>query len=228
MASRHWAAQPTVRSLGLLGVLLLMALSGPAMSAEARNFRLEEATIADVHRAILARQLTATQLVTHYLKRIEAYNGACVNGVVDAKTGYVLGDITPKEKAGKLGALMTLNLRGKRSKTDSVDNNPDMPDALEAAKALDEEFARTGKLKGPLHGIVFAIKDQFDTFDMRTTSGAVAAYANDRPPKDSEVVARLRKAGAIILAKGNMGEYASGDRSTYGGTTGKPYDTSRS
>src|SRR5437762_4208057 len=159
MASRHWAAQPAVRTIGLLGVLLLMALSGPAMSAEARNFQLEEATIADVHRAILAKELTATQLVTHYLKRIEAYNGACVNGVVDAKTGFVLGDIAPKEKAGRLGALMTLNLRGKRSKTDATDNNPDMPDALETVRALDEEFVRTGKLKGALHGIPFVIKD---------------------------------------------------------------------
>jgi len=228
MASRHGALQPVVRTLLLLGMLVLMVSGRPAMSAESKNFRLEEATIADVHRAILAKELTTTQLVTYYLKRIEAYNGACVNGVVDAKTGYLLGDIEPKEKAGKLGALMTLNLRGKRSKTDSTDNSPDMPDALETARALDEEFARTGKLKGPLHGIPFVIKDQFDTFDMRTTSGAVAAYANDRPPRDAEIVARLRKAGAIILAKGNMGEYASGDRSTFGGTTCNPYDTSRS
>ena len=63
---------------------------------------------------------------------------------------------------------------------------------------------------------------------MRTTSGAAANYANDRPPRDAEVVARLRRAGAIILAKANMGEYASGDRSTFGGTTCNPYDTSRS
>jgi len=103
-----------------------------------------------------------------------------------------------------------------------------MPDALETARALDAEFARTGRLKGPLHGVVFAVKDQFDTFDMRSTSGAAAAYADDRPPRDAEIVARLRAAGAIILAKANMGEYASGDRSTYGGTTCNPYDTSRS
>src|SRR5262249_11267760 len=154
-------------------------------------------------------------LVDLYLKRIEAYNGQCVKGDVDA-SGLVLGDIEPIEHAGKLGALMTLNIRGKRSKTDAADNAPNMPAALEAARALEEELARPDGLKGPLHGVVFAIKDQFDTFDMRSTSGAAAPYANDRPPRDAEVVARLRAAGAIILAKSNMGEYASGDRSTYG------------
>jgi Asp-tRNA(Asn)/Glu-tRNA(Gln) amidotransferase A subunit family amidase len=204
---------------------LLSTISG---AAERRAFQVEEATIADVHRAMLARQLTATQLVNDYLKRIAAYNGTCVNGAVDPATGFQLGDIEPIAHAGRLNALITLNLRGKRSKTDAADNDPAMPDALEAAKALDAEFARTGRLKGPLHGIPFVIKDQFDTFDMRTTSGAAAGYANDRPPRDAEVVARLRKAGAIILAKANMGEYASGDRSTYGGTTCNPYDTSRS
>jgi amidase len=207
---------------------LLSAAAVAAGAAEKRTFQAEEATIADVHRAILARQLTATQLVNDYLKRIAAYNGTCVSGAVDPATGFQLGDIEPIAHAGRLNALMTLNLRGKRSKTNAADNDPAMPDALETAKALDAEFARTGRLKGPLHGIPFAIKDQFDTFDMRTTSGAAAGYANDRPPRDAEVVARLRKAGAIILAKANMGEYASGDRSTYGGTTCNPYDTSRS
>src|SRR3989440_2226863 len=199
-----------------------------SVPAAAQKFHLEEASIADIHRAMRARQLTATRLVNLYLKRIDTYNGRCVSGAVDPATGYVLGDIEPIEHAGKLNALITLNLRGKRSKTDTADSDPNMPDALEQARALDAELARTGRLKGPLHGIPFAIKDQFDTFDMRTTSGAAANYANDRPPRDAEVVARLRKAGAIILAKANMGEYASGDRSTFGGTTCNPYDTSRS
>ncbi len=184
----------------------------------ANAFHLQEATVADIHRAILAKELTATELVGLYLKRIEAYNGQCVKGDVDAG-GLVLGDIEPIEHAGKLGALMTLNIRRKRSKTDAADSVPNMPDALETARALDEEFARTGRLKGPLHGVVFAVKDQFDTFDMRSTSGAAADYANDRPPRDAEIVARLRAAGAIILAKPNMGD---------GGTTCNPYDTSRS
>src|SRR5205807_1159402 len=81
-------------------------------------------------------------------------------------------------------ALITLNLRPAhraawgfddrkaRSMTDSVDDDLRMPDALEVAAALDAQFARTGRLAGPLHGIVFSIKDMLDTFDMRTTAGA--------------------------------------------------------
>ncbi len=77
-------------------------------------------------------------------------------------------------------------------------------------------------------GVVMAIKDQYDTFDLRTTSGADADYANDRPPEDATFVKRLRDAGAIILAKANLAEYAvDGARSSFGGTFCNPYDTER-
>ena len=66
---------------------------------------------------------------------------------------------------------------------------------LEVAAAQDRQFKQTGRLVGPLHGVVIAIKDQYDTFDMRTTSGADAQYANDRPPEDATFVKRLRDAG---------------------------------
>jgi amidase len=73
-----------------------------------------------------------------------------------------------------------------------------------------------------------AIKDQYDTFDLRTTSGADVQYANDRPPEDATFVKRLRDAGAIILAKANLAEYATdGARSSFGGTFCNPYDTER-
>jgi len=222
-----------VRSLLLL--LFLATLPTAAAAHGRRGFQVEEATISDIHRAIVTRQLTATRLVQLYLERIQAYNGTCV----DQPMG-ILGPVTMIPDAGKVNAIISLNLRPKaraawgfdarmaRSQTDLVDADPDMPDALETAAELDRRFARTGRLVGPLHGVVFAIKDQYDTFDMRTTSGADAFYANDRPPDDATFIARLRAAGAIILAKANMDEYAGGDaRSSYGGTGCNPYDTIR-
>ena len=155
----------------------------------------------------------------------------------------ILGPITVVERAGKINALITLNLRPARrrewefddrrarSMTDAVDDDPGKPDALEVAAAQDAFFASNGRLIGPLHGVVMGIKDQYDTFDMRTTSGADAFYADDRPPRDATFVQRLRDAGAIILAKANMGEYASGGvtgvRSSFGGTNCNAYDTQR-
>jgi Asp-tRNA(Asn)/Glu-tRNA(Gln) amidotransferase A subunit family amidase len=207
---------------------------GFAAGATTRRFEVIEATVTDIQSAIKAKQITSTDLVDMYLSRIKAYNGVCVN-----QPQGVLGPVTPIPHSGQLNALMTLNLRPAerkkwgfddrkaRSMTDSVDDDPNMPDALEVAAALDKEFARTGKLAGPLHGIVFSIKDEFDTFDMRTTGGADADYANDRPPVDATLVKRLRGAGAIILAKSNMGEYANGSRSSFGGMMCNPYDTTR-
>jgi amidase len=199
---------------------------------------LEEATVAEIQTAILRRHVTATEIVEGYLARIKAYNGTCVN-----QPEGILGPISTIPRAGQVNALITLNLRPERreawgfdarkarSMTDQVDDDPDMPDALETAARLDRTVAKTGRLAGPLHGVVIAIKDQYDTFDMRTTSGADAFWANDRPPDDATFVQRLRDAGAIILAKANMGEYAAGGitgvRSSFGGTMCNPYDTER-
>ena len=229
-----WGRYLTVVAL----MVLLTAGLGGAVRAqqEATNKRFEivETTIADIHAAIRSKRLTVTNLVNMYLGRIKAYNGTCV----DQPQG-ILGPVSPIPHARNINALMTLNLRPvarkkwgfddrkARSLTDPVDNDPNMPDALESAAALDELFARTGQLAGPLHGVVFSIKDLLDTYDMRTTSGADADYANDRPPADATVVKRLRHAGAIILAKANLGEYASGSRSAFGGTMCNPYDTAR-
>jgi amidase len=205
-----------------------------AQGAERQQFEVVEATISQIQNAIRSKQLTATDLVRAYLARIKAYNGTCVE-----QPQGLLGPVAPIPGVRALNALMTLNLRPAtrktwgfddrkaRSMTDLSDNDPAMPDALEKAARLDEQFANTGNLVGPLHGVVFSIKDVLDTFDMRTTSGADADFANDRPPTDSTIVRRLRDAGAIILAKSNLGEYASGSRSAFGGTLCNPYDTAR-
>lgn len=213
-------------------------LSAQADAAERGRFRLEEATIADVHAAMRNKQITATQLVELYLRRIKAYSGTCVGGAVDPATGLYLGEITPIPNAGQLNAFITLNLKEEkrialgfpqRFKRTHTGPDSNLPDALDRARELDAEFARTGRLVGPLHGIPFAIKDLFDTVDMRTTAGAAADYANDRPPRDATVIAKLRAAGAIILGKTNLDEYAPAGigRSTFGGQTCNPYDTTR-
>jgi len=198
-------------------------------------FHLQEASIADIQQAIMAKKITSTRLVELYLMRIKTYNNTCVSQPMG-----ILGPITTIPHARQVNALSTLNLRPPtrttwgfdkrkaRSMTDTDDNNPNMPDALEVAVAQDKKFKQTGRLVGPLHGVVMAIKDQYDTFDMRTTAGADAQYANDRPPEDATFVKRLRDAGAIILAKANLAEYATdGARSSFGGTFCNPYDTER-
>jgi len=216
--------------------LILAVAATTAMTAQrAARFQLQEATIADIQRAIQAKQITTVGLVELYLKRIKAYDGPCVN-----EPQGILGPITTIPHAGQINALSTLNLRPAsrtkwgfgarkaRTLTDQADSAASMPDALEVAAAQDRELARTGRLAGPLHGVVMAIKDQYDTFDMRTTSGADVEYANDRPPDDATFVKRLRDAGAIILAKSNLAEYAvDGSRSSFGGTFCNPYDTER-
>src|SRR6202790_1770979 len=218
----------------------LVALIGVSATVGAQQqspakFHLQEASIADIQRALVVKKITSVGLVELYLKRIKTYNNTCVS-----EPRGILGPVTTIPHARQVNALSTLNLRPParkiwgfderkgRSMTDTEDNNPKMPDALEVAAAQDRQFKQTGKLVGSLHGVVMAIKDQYDTFDLRTTSGADAQYANDRPPEDATFVKRLRDAGEIIVAKANLAEYAvDGARSSFGGTFCNPYDTER-
>jgi amidase len=244
MFERFWSPRPPRATAAALIVIVAGAAVGADQSGRAvdrpasqarRRFQLEEATIAQIQQALERKQITTVGLVERYLTRIKFYNGTCVN-----EPQGILGPITTVPNAGQLNALSTLNLRPAarktwgfddrkaRSLTDPVDDAQSMPDAIEVAAAQDRTIARTGRLAGPLHGVVMAIKDQYDTVDMRTTSGADAPYANDRPPDDATFVRRLRAAGAIILAKANLAEYATdGGRSSFGGTFCNPYDTER-
>jgi len=106
----------------------------------------------------------------------------------------------------KLHAVITLN-----------------PNAIEIAKALDAER----KAKGPrsaLHGIPVVFKDNYDTGDLQT-SGGFFGLKGSIPPQDSTIVGKLRAAGAIILAKVNLSEMASGGQlSSLGGQSHNPHD----
>lgn len=113
------------------------------------------------------------------------------------------------QKGPKINSVITLN-----------------PKALEDADKLDAAFKSSGFV-GPLHGIPIAIKDQVDVGGLPTTMGSVV-FKNWVPDRDSFVVANLRKAGAVILAKVTLGEMGGGD--TYGslfGATRNPYDLER-
>lgn len=90
------------------------------------------------------------------------------------------------------------------------------PKALELAKTLDAE-RKSGKIRGPLHGVPVVLKDNFDTFDMPTTGGS-QLLEGSIPPDDAFVVKKLRDAGAIILAKVNLSEWAGGGGSVGGAT----------
>src|ERR1700721_279373 len=82
------------------------------------------------------------------------------------------------------------------------------PRSFAEADAMDQEFERTHKLK-PLGCIPIVLKDNFDTADMPTTAGALT-LKGAQPERDAFAVKRLREAGALILAKANMSEFATG------------------
>ncbi len=101
------------------------------------------------------------------------------------------------------------------------------PNAITEAKERDAERS-AGKIRGPLHGVPIVIKDNYDTADMPTTNGS-EALKSFQPREDATIVTRLRAAGAIILAKTNLHEYAAGVTtiSSLGGQTRNPYDLTR-
>ena len=108
------------------------------------------------------------------------------------------------------------------------------PDALAIAAALDDE-RKAHAVRSPLHGIPILIKDNLDTADRMTTTAGSLALEGSRPARDAEVVRRLRAAGAVILGKTNLSEWANfrSSKSTSGwsargGQVRNPYALDRS
>ena len=106
------------------------------------------------------------------------------------------------------------------------------PDALKIAATLDAERKAKG-IRGPLHGVPVLVKDNIDTSNMSTTAGSLALVGAPQP-KDAFIVTRLRAAGAVILGKTNLSEWANfrGQHSTSGwsgrgGQTRNPYALDR-
>jgi amidase len=140
-------------------------------------------------------------------------NAAFAAGTLTAErlTALSLARIAAYDRQGpNLRAVLTLN-----------------PKALETARALDAEWKKSGP-RSPLHGIPVVLKDNYDTADLPTTGGSIL-LEGAMPPDDAFVVKKLRAAGAVILAKLNMSEFASGAaQSSLGGLMRNPHDLLRS
>jgi Asp-tRNA(Asn)/Glu-tRNA(Gln) amidotransferase A subunit family amidase len=145
----------------------IVAAAQPPAPAAPPPFRVEEATIAQIHAAMQAHQLTCRALVDTYLRRIDTYdkNGPAVN------------------------AIVVIN-----------------PDAQREADDLDRRVAQGG-FTGPLHCIPTIVKDNFETIGLQSAAGSLA-MAGFVSNKDAFLVRRMKAAGAIVLAKSNMAEWA--------------------
>jgi Asp-tRNA(Asn)/Glu-tRNA(Gln) amidotransferase A subunit family amidase len=175
------------------------------------------------------------------LAMVLAWSGVTVNGHAQAAPESVasfdvmeasIGDIQAAYKAGTLTAHQLVQMyldrigaydkRGPKINAIITLN----PHALEEADRLDAAFKTSG-LVGPMHGIPVLVKDEIDVANLPTTLGTVV-FKNYKPTRDAFVVEQLRKAGAIILGKTTLSEFAIGD--TYGsmfGVTRNPYDPER-
>jgi amidase len=154
--------------LSCVAVVLPIAAQDPPPD---RDFRLVEATIADIQRAYRSDLLEPEQLVQMYLARIAAYDQA----------------------GPQLNSFMHLSEH-----------------AIDDARRLDpdNEHRDHDRVNKPLWGIPIILKDNIDTADMPTTAGSVA-LGGSIPPDDAFITRKLRDAGAIILGKGTLTEFAN-------------------
>ncbi len=124
--------------------------------------------------------------------------------IAQLQKGYADGQFTIVDVVkGYLKRIEEIDKAGPALNSIAVVN----PDALKIAEQLDKERL-AGKSRGPLHGIPIILKDNIDTTDMPNTAGS-RALMGSIPPQDSTVARKLREAGAIILAKANLSEWAN-------------------
>ena len=151
-------------------------------------------------------------------------------GIQQIQQGYKDGTFTVKEVAqAYLDRIDSIDKHGPQLNAIIQIN----PDALQIAEELDIEL-KAGKSRGPLHGIPVVLKDNIDTHDKMATTAGSRALRNSFPLNDSFLAKRLREAGAVIIGKSNLSEWANfrGQLSTSGwsgagGQTRNPYDISR-
>jgi amidase len=192
---------------------------------------------------------TRTVKATTILPDLDQYQGLPIDygrmeqTVSDPTVVAQMGMRVGIPNAGQLNALETLNIRGERSVAckGPFDAHPStgplppgapqecevfrkQPDALERAAELDAQYGAKPDLAAlPMYCVVTAVKDVYDTKDMRTTANSDVNFAMDAPPFDATVVARLRARGAIIYAKSVAHEFNSGPGDPGGKAAARTY-----
>ena len=146
--------------------------------------------------------------------------------IADLQAGMAAGRLTARSiTQAYLDRIEELDRKGPALRH-VIETNPD---ALSIADALDQE-RKSGRVRGPLHGITVLIKDNIDTADRMMTTAGSLALAGSIPPQDAFIAAKLRAAGAVLLGKANLSEWAN-FRSTHstsgwsgrGGQARNPY-----
>src|SRR5262245_22844601 len=188
------------------------------MSSSSARIRRVSNAIGVLPAALLAFVVIATQLVPRF--QLEEATIAQIESAMRAKTltcralvEQYLARIDAYDKKGAgLNAIVLVN-----------------PDALEIADDLDRRAAQSGPV-GAMHCVPVIVKDNYETIDMPTTAGSLSLKGM-MTGKDAFVVRRLREAGAVMIAKSNMAEFAFSPVETVNsilpGYTRNPYDTSR-
>lgn len=177
---------------------------------------LNQATVVLIAKVVLLGLLSQqeVQAATFRLEEatIDSINAAFDSGELTSKelTQLYLNRINAYDKQGpKINSIITIN-----------------PEVLDSAAELDRERQLTGP-RSPLHGIPILLKDNYDTFDLPTTAGSVLLKGSI-PPDDGFLVKQFRDAGAVILGKANMSEWAWGTPPSLIGIPRNPYKLNRS
>ena len=145
--------------------------------------------------------------------------------IADLQAAYLAGEITTRQVvAGYLARIEAYDKQGPYLNS-LINLNPQ---ALAEADRLDAALQSGGKLTGPLHGIPVIVKDCIDAVGMPMTSG-FQGWKNYYPPTDAPIIARIKAAGGIILAKASLSEFTKGGadniNSVLGGFARNPYHT---
>ncbi len=175
----------------------------------------------------------AASVALSFMKNASANNSLAYGEANGELIETTVEELQAKMRSGELSAKKLVEKYLERIKdvdpklNSVIETNPD---ALKIAEELDRE-RKSGRLRSPLHGIPVLIKDNIDTADkMKTTAGSLALLNAPTPKQDAFVAAQLRKAGAVILGKTNLSEWAnfrstksSSGWSGRGGQTHNPY-----